>query len=113
MARNKGVESTTAHRPGTTDRSEPTSGSIELRRHRIPALDGLRAVAVAAVMAYHLDFGWAGGGYLGVDLFFVLTGVLITSFLIEERSESQTISLRRFWIRRARRLFPALLVMLG
>ena len=88
-------------------------GKIELRRHHLPALDGLRAVAVCAVMAYHLGFGWAGGGYLGVDLFFVLSGFLITSLLIEERSTTGTVSLRRFWSRRARRLFPALLMMLG
>ncbi len=88
-------------------------GQIELRRHHLPALDGLRAVAVCAVMAYHLGFGWAGGGYLGVDLFFVLSGFLITSLLIEERSATGMISLRRFWSRRAHRLFPALLIMLG
>src|SRR5580704_5918405 len=88
-------------------------GQIELRRHHLPALDGLRAVAVCAVMAYHLGFGWAGGGYLGVDLFFVLSGFLITSLLIEERSTTGTVSLRRFWSRRARRLLPALLIMLG
>ncbi len=113
MTRDERDAATTAHRPVMTDTAVSTSDPIELRRHRIPALDGLRALAVAAVMAYHLDFGWAGGGYLGVDLFFVLSGFLITGLLIEERSESHTINLRRFWVRRARRLFPALLVMLG
>ncbi|HZT67416.1 MAG TPA: acyltransferase family protein [Acidimicrobiales bacterium] len=74
----------------------------------MPALDGLRALAVAAVMAYHLGFGWAGGGYLGVDLFFVLSGFLITGLLVSERSATGSIRLPSFWSRRARRLLPAL-----
>ncbi|MGH9206800.1 MAG: acyltransferase family protein, partial [Acidimicrobiales bacterium] len=84
-----------------------------LRRQHLPALDGLRAIAVAAVIVYHFNFGWAAGGYLGVDLFFVLSGFLITGLLIEERMATGGISLPRFWARRARRLFPALLVVLG
>jgi peptidoglycan/LPS O-acetylase OafA/YrhL len=80
-------------------------------RH-LPALDGLRAVAILGVMAYHLGFGWASGGYLGVDLFFVLSGFLITSLLVEERHSSGTIRLGAFWGRRARRLLPALFLVL-
>ncbi len=77
-----------------------------------PALDGLRAVAVAAVVAYHLDASWAPGGFLGVDAFFVLSGFLITSLLLAEWARSKTISLSTFWARRARRLLPALLLVL-
>ena len=78
----------------------------------LPALDGLRAFAVAGVFAYHLGFGWASGGYLGVDLFFVLSGFLITSLLIEEWVTTARIRLGSFWARRARRLLPALFLVL-
>jgi peptidoglycan/LPS O-acetylase OafA/YrhL len=78
-----------------------------------PALDGLRAFAVAAVIAYHFGAGWASGGFLGVDAFFVLSGYLITSLLLTEWGRSGRISLPGFWARRARRLLPALLVVLG
>ena len=78
-----------------------------------PALDGLRALAVAAVIAYHLGYPWAQGGFLGVDAFFVLSGYLITSLLLAERSDTGRVSLRGFWTRRARRLLPALFVMLA
>lgn len=89
-----------------------TSETTAVLGRYLPALDGLRAVAVAAVVAYHLGFGWASGGYLGVDLFFVLSGFLITSLLVEEWSASGQIRLGRFWGHRARRLLPALLIML-
>ena len=78
----------------------------------MPALDGLRALAVAAVIAYHLDYRWAGGGYLGVDLFFVLSGFLITGLLVSEDAATGSIRLGSFWARRAKRLLPGLLVML-
>jgi peptidoglycan/LPS O-acetylase OafA/YrhL len=78
-----------------------------------PALDGLRAVAVGAVIAYHLGYGWARGGYLGVDTFFVLSGYLITSLLLVEFGGTGRIALRSFWARRARRLLPALFVVLA
>ncbi|HEY1830519.1 MAG TPA: acyltransferase [Acidimicrobiales bacterium] len=79
-------------------------------RH-LPALNGLRAIAVLGVMAYHLQLGWASGGYLGVDLFFVLSGFLITTLLLEEWGASGRINLANFWARRARRLLPALFLM--
>jgi peptidoglycan/LPS O-acetylase OafA/YrhL len=77
-----------------------------------PALDGLRAFAVSAVIAYHLGYQWAGGGFLGVDTFFVLSGFLITSLLLRERAGSGRISLSGFWARRARRLLPAVFLLL-
>jgi peptidoglycan/LPS O-acetylase OafA/YrhL len=89
-----------------------TSDTNAVLGRYVPALDGVRALAVAAVVAYHLGFGWASGGYLGVDLFFVLSGFLITSLLVEEWSSTGTIRLGRFWEHRARRLLPALLLML-
>jgi peptidoglycan/LPS O-acetylase OafA/YrhL len=89
------------------------TGTEDLGGRHLPALDGLRAVAVAAVIAYHLGLGAFRGGYLGVDLFFVLSGFLITGLLVEERSTSGRVNLPHFWARRARRLFPALLAMLG
>jgi peptidoglycan/LPS O-acetylase OafA/YrhL len=78
-----------------------------------PALDGMRAVAVVAVIAYHFGYGRAQGGFLGVDVFFVLSGYLITSLLLAEHARSGRIDLVAFWLRRARRLLPALLLMLA
>jgi peptidoglycan/LPS O-acetylase OafA/YrhL len=75
-----------------------------------PGLDGLRAIAVIAVFAYHARIDWLPGGFLGVDLFFVLSGYLITSLLLVEWEARNRIDLRRFWLRRARRLLPALVV---
>ena len=80
-------------------------------RHQ-PALDGLRGVAVVAVLLYHGGVSAAGGGFLGVDVFFALSGFLITSLLLAERASTGRIDLRAFWGRRARRLLPALLVVL-
>ena len=77
----------------------------------LPALDGLRAVAVTFVVAYHLEFGWARGGFLGVDLFFVISGFLITTLLIQEHDNAGRISLGSFWTRRFRRLVPPLVIM--
>ena len=81
--------------------------------HHLPALNGLRGVAVAGVVAYHLQLGWASGGYLGVDLFFVLSGFLITTLLLEEWVGSGRISLPAFWGRRAKRLLPALFLVVA
>jgi peptidoglycan/LPS O-acetylase OafA/YrhL len=75
-----------------------------------PSLDGIRAFSVIAVMLYHADIAWLPGGFLGVEIFFVVSGFLITSLLIEERESTQRINLKQFWIRRARRLLPLLFV---
>ncbi len=80
---------------------------------RAPALDGLRALAVLSVMAYHAGFSWIPGGFHGVDAFFVLSGYLITSLLVVERRGTGTIRFGRFWARRARRLLPALFLLVG
>jgi peptidoglycan/LPS O-acetylase OafA/YrhL len=78
----------------------------------LPALDGLRAIAVAAVIVYHLDTNLAQGGFLGVEVFFVVSGYLITSLLLRELRVRHTVDLRAFWARRARRLLPALVALL-
>ena len=74
----------------------------------LPGLDGLRAIAVVAVMIYHADPGWLPGGFLGVEVFFVISGYLITLLLMAERERDGRIHLGAFWMRRARRLLPAL-----
>ncbi len=76
--------------------------------HR-PGLDGLRGLAVAAVLLFHAGYGWAEGGYLGVSAFFTLSGFLITTLLLAERARTGGVSLGAFWVRRARRLLPAAL----
>ncbi|HUY63831.1 MAG TPA: acyltransferase family protein [Acidimicrobiales bacterium] len=86
--------------------------ALAVRGRYLPGLDGLRALAIAGVVAYHLGLGWAAGGYLGVDLFFVLSGFLITGLLLEQWLSTGAIALGSFWARRARRLLPALLVLL-
>ena len=73
----------------------------------VPALDGMRALAVLAVIAYHMKMDWAPGGLLGVTMFFVLSGYLITGLLLKEGTETGTISLSNFWLRRVRRIIPA------
>src|SRR4051794_41562749 len=78
----------------------------------MPALDGLRGLAVLAVVLYHGGVAGLGGGFLGVDAFFVLSGFLITSLLLVEWGNTGAVSLRRFWERRARRLLPPLGVLL-
>ena len=77
----------------------------------IPALDGIRAIAVALVLAEHGGLPGVPGGFLGVDVFFVLSGFLITSLLLDELARRGRIALADFWIRRARRLLPALIIM--
>lgn len=79
---------------------------------RVPALDGVRAIGITLVLLFHGGFTWAGGGFVGVDVFFVLSGFLITGLLLAEFRQSTRIALKRFWAHRARRLLPALLVML-
>ncbi len=78
----------------------------------MPGIDGLRALAVAAVFAYHADLDWAQGGFLGVDLFFVISGFLITALLLREWRTSGSLRTLRFWGRRALRLLPALVALL-
>ena len=82
-------------------------------RDRIPGLDGLRALAIVLVLGYHLFPGLAPGGFIGVDVFLVVSGYLITALLVAEHRASGRIAFRRFWGRRARRLLPALVVMVG
>lgn len=79
----------------------------------LPGLDGIRALAVIGVLLYHADLTWVRGGYLGVDVFFVLSGFLITSLILEEFDRSGRIDFARFYLGRARRLLPALLLLLA
>jgi len=79
----------------------------------MPGLDGLRAIAVLAVIAFHEQFSWAPGGLLGVGVFFTLSGYLITDLLLSKWLATGSASLGNFWARRARRLLPALFVMLA
>lgn len=92
--------------PSTGPRVGPGEG-------RIAGLDGLRALAIIAVLIFHLRPRSLPGGFLGVDVFFVISGFLITTLLVRELHTHRRIDLRRFWIRRARRLLPALVVVVG
>jgi peptidoglycan/LPS O-acetylase OafA/YrhL len=96
------VATPTAAGPGAVENATPPG-----RFAHLAPLDGLRAIAVAAVMAFHTGAGWAVGGFLGVDVFFVLSGFLITVLLVKEWQRRGTVSLRRFYARRALRLLPA------
>jgi peptidoglycan/LPS O-acetylase OafA/YrhL len=80
-------------------------------RRDIPALDGIRAIAVALVLASHGGVPGVAGGFIGVDVFFVLSGFLITSLLLDEFRRTERIDLKGFWIRRAKRLLPAMVLM--
>jgi len=79
----------------------------------LPGLDGVRALAVIGVLLYHADLTWISGGFLGVDVFFVLSGFLITSLILEEYDRSGRIDFAKFYLGRARRLLPALILMLA
>jgi peptidoglycan/LPS O-acetylase OafA/YrhL len=79
----------------------------------LPGLDGMRALAVVAVMIYHANHEWLPGGYLGVEVFFVISGYLITLLLIGEHERAGHVDLKQFWARRAKRLLPALYVMMA
>jgi peptidoglycan/LPS O-acetylase OafA/YrhL len=86
---------------------------IERSQRYVPGLDGIRAVAVLCVIAYHLGVPWAQGGMLGVGVFFTLSGYLITDLLLDHYRRSGDLGLRQFWMQRARRLLPALFLMLA
>ena len=79
----------------------------------MPGIDGLRAIAVVAVFLYHTGVAWMPGGFFGVDVFFVISGYLITSLLLAEFEQSGRIALARFWAARARRLLPALFLLIA
>jgi peptidoglycan/LPS O-acetylase OafA/YrhL len=100
-----------------TEPEAPAATGPAERFARVPALDGVRALAIAAVLLYHNyavegNSPW-GGGFLGVDVFFVLSGFLITTLLLRERDRSGRVDFAHFWERRARRLLPALFVLIG
>ena len=86
---------------------------VDSGQRYMPGLDGLRALAVLAVIAYHVQFAWAPGGLLGVGVFFTLSGFLITGILISQWAKLGRLMLGDFWLHRARRLLPALFVMLA
>ena len=88
-------------------------GGRQRQHNHYKGLDGLRGLAVIAVVLYHGGVSWAAGGFLGVEAFFVLSGFLITSLLVAEWTRSGSIRLRAFWGRRARRLLPALLCLVS
>ncbi|WP_041297971.1 acyltransferase family protein [Ilumatobacter coccineus] len=107
--------------PGSGGDATDADVSVGTRRARdrqisqvpyLPGLDGLRAVAVVAVMIYHANSDWLLGGYIGVEVFFVISGYLITLLLIAEHERTGAIDLKSFWIRRFRRLLPALFLMM-
>lgn len=99
----------------TTIAEQPTHPALRSQVNRVPylpGLDGLRAIAVLGVMVYHANHNWLTGGFLGVEVFFVISGYLITMLLLSERERTGRVSLRAFWARRARRLLPALYTMM-
>ena len=94
--------------PGDPDLLAEDGGAARRSGPHVPGLDGIRAIAVLGVLAFHGGVSWAGGGLLGVDIFFVLSGFLITSLLVGEWASSGKVRFRQFYERRARRLLPAL-----
>ncbi|WP_246836342.1 acyltransferase family protein [Nesterenkonia sp. NBAIMH1] len=103
--------------PAAPQRARPTGlrkrRPAEGTRSRIHGLDGLRALAVVLVIVYHINPSWAPGGFVGVDVFFVISGFLITSLLIREYRDRGRIDLKRFYVRRARRLVPAIVLVVA
>jgi peptidoglycan/LPS O-acetylase OafA/YrhL len=99
--------------PRATPVAPPSTDRAHISRvPYLPGLDGMRALAVIAVIVYHANPSWLSGGFLGVEMFFVISGYLITLLLIAERERSYEVSLGQFWLRRARRLLPALFLMM-
>lgn len=102
--------STSGEGPRLTSKSSQSNLS---RVPYLPGLDGMRALAVVAVMVYHANSSWLQGGFIGVEVFFVISGYLITLLLISEHEKNGRVNMGQFWIRRFRRLLPALFVMLA
>src|SRR6187455_1881703 len=97
-----------------TDWAPPRTPKGQISRvPHLRGLDGMRAFAVVAVMLYHANHDWLQGGFLGVEVFFVISGYLITLLLIAEHERSGFVRLGQFWLRRFRRLLPALWTMLA
>ena len=105
-----GVAARFVRRTEAEDPSPPKTGSVRLPY--LPGLDGLRALAVIAVLLYHGQLRWIPGGFIGVEVFFVISGYLITALLLAEWRQRGRIDLKAFWLRRARRLLPALYLLL-
>ncbi len=104
---NKGSHAAKTNTGATRSPATDQQTTARPKSRYIPALDGLRTLAVVAVVLYHLNLTWAQGGLLGVTIFFVLSGYLITRLLLNEVAKTGRIDLKSFWIRRIRRLFPA------
>jgi hypothetical protein len=101
-------------RSADTPDGSPAEGDLESPKEGFrPDVEGLRALAVGAVLLYHAGVPFAPGGYVGVDVFFVISGYLITGLLLRELEKTGTLSLARFYSRRAKRLLPLTVVVLG
>ena len=98
--------------PRSSQKRRTADRAPRASKRYIPAIDGLRAFAVFAVILYHMDLPYAQGGLLGVTVFFVISGYLITGLLTAEWESSRTIDLPQFWLRRIRRLFPAIVTVI-
>ena len=108
----RGTTQAVLHTPKVGGRSDRTTGGGAWLPY-LPGLNGLRAFAVIAVLLYHAELPWIPGGFLGVEIFFVISGYLITSLLLAEWRQRGRIGLAAFWLRRARRLLPALYLLLA
>jgi hypothetical protein len=103
-----------SNRPADDPDGSPAEAHLKLPKEGFrPDVEGLRAVAVGAVLLYHAGVPFAPGGYVGVDVFFVISGFLITGLLLRELEKTGTLSLARFYSRRAKRLLPMTVVVLG
>jgi peptidoglycan/LPS O-acetylase OafA/YrhL len=102
-----------AEADGPSGATEEPPRPSDNRLPYMPGIDALRAIAVLAVFFYHVGAGWMPGGFLGVDVFFVISGYLITALLLSEFGRRGHISVIAFWLRRARRLLPAVAVMIA